>query len=183
MSQPVLSKFLTVVFYCLAAVCSNGNINAQDSLSLDEAIRLGLENNYGIIIARNDAAIADMNNHLGAAGFLPQINAGGNKSWTVSNTHIELPSKDIIIIREGSDAHSDNFNPNVQLTWTLFDGCNMFVSKSRLGELARIGELDLRIAIENTVTDIINSYNQIHQQQKAIAVINEALDLSRLRKN
>jgi outer membrane protein TolC len=175
-------SFITFILFA-ELVGVTGNIIAQDSLSLEEALKTGLSNNFGILIARNDAAVASVNNSLGAAGFLPIVNAAGTRSWTVSNTHIELPGRDTVIIREGSDAHSDNFNPNIQLSWTLFDGFNMFVNKKRLNELEKAGQLNLRITIENTVSQIISSYYQLSQQQKTIDAIHEALALSSMRKD
>ncbi len=50
---------------------------AQDTLSLSDALRMGLESNFSIRIARNDASIAKNNNSLGNAGFLPKIDASG----------------------------------------------------------------------------------------------------------
>ena len=43
-------------------------------LSLEEAITIGLKNNYSIQIAGNDSKIATNNNTLGNAGFLPSLN-------------------------------------------------------------------------------------------------------------
>ncbi len=48
---------------------------AQDSLTLFDAIQTGLENNYSIIIQRNNARITANNNTYGNAGFLPTVDA------------------------------------------------------------------------------------------------------------
>ena len=57
---------------------------SQQLLTLDEAIRIALEKNYSIRIARNAGTIADNNANglkgIGAAGMLPNVNASG--SWS-----------------------------------------------------------------------------------------------------
>lgn len=154
-------------------------VQAQDTISLAEVIATGLEQNFSIRLARIDAAIAENNNTLGKAGFLPTLTASGTKSWTVNNTKLEFFSGDV---REGKNAHSDNFNPNATLTWTIFDGFNMFISKQRLNELEKLGEIQARITIEENVIRMVAAYYQIVQQEMMLDVIREALQLSLERK-
>jgi len=51
--------------------------DAQNLLTIDDAVKIALKNNYGILVARNDAAISKTNNtsgrslELGRAGFPP----------------------------------------------------------------------------------------------------------------
>src|SRR5690625_2484191 len=54
----------------------------QQTISLQEAIEIGLENNFGIQIARNEAEISSINNSLGEAGFLPRVELRGEYSTT-----------------------------------------------------------------------------------------------------
>jgi outer membrane protein TolC len=154
-------------------------VQAQDTISLAEVIATGLEQNFSIRLARIDATIAENNNTLGKAGFLPTLTATGTKSWTVNNTKLEFFSDDV---REGKNAHSDNFNPNATLTWTIFDGFNMWISKKRLNELENMGEIQARIAVEENVIRMVAAYYQIVQQEMLLDVIREALSLSLERK-
>ncbi|NLI23396.1 MAG: TolC family protein [Bacteroidales bacterium] len=154
-------------------------VQAQDTISLAEVIATGLEQNFSIRLARIDATIAENNNTLGKAGFLPTLTATGTKSWTVNNTKLEFFSGDV---REGKNAHSDNFNPNATLTWTIFDGFNMWISKKRLNELENMGEIQARIAVEENVIRMVAAYYQIVQQEMLLDVIREALSLSLERK-
>ena len=154
-------------------------VQAQDTISLAEVIATGLEQNFSIRLARIDATIAENNNTLGKAGFLPTLTATGTKSWTVNNTKLEFFSGDV---REGKNAHSDNFNPNATLTWTIFDGFNMWISKKRLNELKNMGEIQARIAVEENVIRMVAAYYQIVQQEMLLDVIREALSLSLERK-
>jgi len=48
-------------------------VQAQTYISAEDAIRIGLENNFEIRIARNNQAIAEKNAGLGTSGFLPSL--------------------------------------------------------------------------------------------------------------
>ena len=51
---------------------------AQEILTLDQALQTGLQNNYSVRIAKNDASIAANNVTIGNAGFLPVVDVFGN---------------------------------------------------------------------------------------------------------
>lgn len=75
------------IILMIVIVSSIGLLHAvqaqQDTLRLDEAIQLGLQNNYAIQIAHNESAIAENNASLGNAGFLPRLSANISKSRSI----------------------------------------------------------------------------------------------------
>ena len=154
-------------------------LSGQDNLTLTDAIMLGLENNYSIVISKNNAQIAGNNNTIGNAGFLPEINLNAGKNLTITNTKQETFSTGV---REIDNAQNRSMNAGVQLTWTLFDGLSMFAGKNMLRVLEEMGETDARIEIENTVSEIILNYYGIIQQQKLVQVLQDAAELSLERK-
>jgi len=52
-------------------------LSAQNEMSVEDAIQLGLKNNFDIQIARNNAEIAENNKTLGTSGLLPTPDANG----------------------------------------------------------------------------------------------------------
>ncbi len=152
---------------------------AQNELSLSEAIRLGLEKNYAIRIARNDQLIADNNHSLGNAGFLPIVSAQFDQNNANNDTRQEFLSGQSL---ERDNAKSDNTSATVGLTWTIFDGLKMFTTYEKLGELKKLGEADARVRIEATVATIIQAYAQLVQtkQQLLVADKNVAISEERL---
>ena len=56
---------------------------AQELLSLEDAVKIALENNYDIKIAKNNSKIDATNNNLANAGMLPSLNAtrSTRSSW------------------------------------------------------------------------------------------------------
>ena len=170
-SRPFITILLMLSGTCFLA--------AQQVLTLSDAIRIGLENNYSIIIEKNNAQIASNNNTLGNAGFLPDLNLSATQNNTITNTHQETfssGSKDV------KGATNRSLNAGVQLTWTLFDGFSMFVGKNMLEIMEEMGEAETRIAIENTLSAIILNYYGIIQEEKLVQVLQDAAALSLERK-
>lgn len=163
----------------LVVICSGFQLAGQEILTLPDAIRIGLENNYSIIIQKNDAQIATNNNTIGNAGFLPAVTLNATQNNTISTTHQETFTGSV---KDITGATNRNLNAGVQLSWTLFDGFSMFVGKNMLNILEELGETGARIAIENTLSSIILSYYGIIQQQKLIQVLEDAAELSLERK-
>ncbi len=155
-------------------------LNAQESLSLYQAIETGLKNNYSIIIQQNYAQIASNNNSYGNAGFLPFLNLSGTQNNTFTSTHQEMFNG---TVKDIDNAKNRSLNAGVQLTWTLFDGLSMFASKDMLEILEGTGRTEVRIAMETTVSAIVLNYFGVIQQQKLIAVMQDALNLSRERRD
>lgn len=153
--------------------------SAQDTLTLFQAIETGLENNYSIKLQRNNQQIADNNNSVGNAGFLPAVDLGAsqNRSINTANSkYISGTEKDV------SNAVNNSFTAGLELTWTLFDGFSMFANKNMLGILERMGETQVRLTVENTMNTIILTYFGIVQEKKLVQVLYEAVALSLERK-
>ncbi|MEI7504344.1 MAG: hypothetical protein WCJ61_13770, partial [Paludibacter sp.] len=61
--------------------------NAQQKLTIDDAISIALKTNFYILVAKNDATIAKVNNTAGNAGMLPTLELTGSAVVGQSNTH------------------------------------------------------------------------------------------------
>ncbi len=156
------------MFLCLVITAS---LWAQQKLSLDEAIKLGLKNNFDIRIARNSAEIAENNRGKGTAGFLPSLDAsaGANRGETDTKTNSPFSFGSLT---------SKSWNGQIALTWTLFDGMKMFVDKKRYDELAELGKFQARFNIENAVVRIMQAYFNVVQQQQLLDVAERTLAIS-----
>ena len=169
-------RFLSLT--CLMAAILP-SAHSQEVISLQQALALGLKNNYSIILQQNDAQIAKNNNTLGNAGFLPSLNLTASQNNTISTTHQEQFSGAVKDVKNGK---SNALNVGAQLNWTVFDGLNMFVSHKMLGVLEDLGENGTRIVLEGTVSDITLSWYSIIQMKKLVKVAQDAVHLSMQRK-
>jgi len=151
---------------------------AAQRLTAEQAVSIATENNYGVRIARNSAAIAKLANNPGAAGMLPSLDANGGYSMDNAATKQEFFTGED---RNADNANAQVLNGEVELNWTLFDGLSMFAAKDRLEALERIGENQLRQELEGTTYDVLTAYYQLVQLEKAVAVQREGMQTSRER--
>ncbi len=147
---------------------------AQQVLSVEEAVRIGLEKNFSIRIARNTAEIARNNTGLGRANFLPTLDAVG--AYQVSRFDQETNSP----FSFGSST-TRLANGQISLNWTLFDGFRMFADRGRYRALAAAGEAQARNTIENMVVSIVSAYFELARQQQLLQAAEENRGISRLR--
>jgi outer membrane protein len=167
-----------VVFFIVIAFFGSASLFAQELLTPNDAIRIALEHNYGVRIAKSTAEMADNNLSIGNAGFLPRLNLDGNYNGGVTTTRQEY-NDGRVLDREG--AASSALTGRIGLDWTLFDGFRMFVEYDRLQQLKEIGDLNARLAMEETVAGVIASYFDIVTQEYLLRVYQNALTLSQER--
>lgn len=154
------------------------NLNAQDTLRIDDAIILALQNNYSISIAKKTVEIGKIGNSAGNAGMLPKLDLTGTRSISINNSHAEYFDGRV---RDVADAKTNNLNGGIQLSWTVFDGFNMFIQRDKLNELEKLTNYQLLSIIENTISQVSRVYYEIVVQQKMLEVYNHALENSKQR--
>ncbi|WP_299183273.1 TolC family protein [uncultured Aquimarina sp.] len=164
----------------------SGSVFAQ-KLTKQEAIRLTLENNYGILIATNNIDVAKNNKGLLNSGYLPTLaaNAGANYQETTSKTSFPgainpdtgLPREDIEI----DGAETQRYNASLNFNYTLFDGLGRYYNYKRLKEQYNLTELQARETIENTMLQLFSVYYEIARLTENEQVLEETLRISKER--
>jgi outer membrane protein TolC len=150
----------------LGLIILSVSVSAQQVLTLSDALKIALENNYAILLTKNDAAISANNNRLGAAGMLPTIAGTVNQD----NQVIDTRQKFLNGTENNRDgAKSNNLNANIELGWTIFDGFRMFATKNRLEELQKVGELKMRSNIEQTFMRVTKAYYDVLLAKQQLA--------------
>jgi len=147
---------------------------AQELMTAEDAIKIGLKHNFDIQIARNLEKIALNNRGKGTAGFLPTLDLSGNYLKSKSDIDTNSP------FSFGSTS-SDNLNGQLSLNWTLFDGFGMFVNNDQYNQLAILGEYQSRNIIETTVVAILSTYYNLVQQDQLLEVAINARGISKTR--
>ncbi|MFC4211516.1 TolC family protein [Pedobacter lithocola] len=150
-------------------------VKAQEKLTLQEAITIAMQNNYDIKISKNNIAIAKNNANIGNAGMLPNLAATYSNGGSLQNTR-QTPATGPDRVITG--ARSTNNDIGADLNWTIFDGFTMFANYDRLKELQKQGEINSRLAILTTVSDVITAYYDVARQQKLVIAADSAIDIS-----
>ncbi|WP_303310699.1 TolC family protein [Hymenobacter sp. BT730] len=153
--------------------------NMGPTLTLAEAIRIGLENNYGVRLVRQDERIVENNVTRGNAGQLPVVTGNVTRSFTRNNVRQESLSRPLPSTASG--AQSNRANANVAATWTIFDGLGMFIAYDRLKTLAQGQQQVTRATAEETVADITSAYFAVVREAGKIRSFEEALRIGQQR--
>jgi len=151
---------------------------AQELLSLEDAVKIALENNYDIKISENNSKINATNNNLANAGMLPSLNA----NFTNNNSQLDTKqTQGDGTVRQLDGAKNMNLSYDVGLDWTIFDGLSMFARKEQLNVLEQQGKAELQAAILTKISDVYLTYFDMVQQQQVMASIDTAIVISNQR--
>jgi len=151
---------------------------AQELLTLEKCIEIGLDRNYAIRIVQNDERVTSNNATLGNAGYLPTVDLNGGLSGTQYsyNNHYTDGSTE-----NPKNINNETANIGINLNWTIFDGFGIQTDYSKLKELQQKGQLNTRIAIENLTADITAEYYNLIRQRIRLKNLNYNVKLSRER--
>lgn len=150
---------------------------AQEALSLSQAIDLAMQQNYALQIAQRNADIAENNNEWGTAGRYPNINLtlGLNNGFNDANNPASF-TREITTLNTG-------VTPGIEAIWTLYNGNRVNLTKQQLEQLERLGQGNVRIAVENTIRSVILAYYATLIEQERVEIRRQSLALSRDRVN
>ena len=114
---------LKVFFLLLFIFGAKISGHSQELLTVEDAVKIALENNYDIKIASNDLKIDQQNVSLANAGILPNFNAVVTENSSILDTKQTQQDGST---RELDGAKNMNLSYGVALNWTIFDGFRMF---------------------------------------------------------
>ncbi|MBR3702243.1 MAG: TolC family protein [Alistipes sp.] len=152
--------------------------DAQRVLSLKECLETGLQNNYDLLIVRNEQQIAANNATAANAGMLPTLDLSAGYSGAADNT-TTYP-------REGESetvkgAYDQVVDVGVGLGWTIFDGFKLRTNYKKLQEMKTLGVLKTRLEVEDFVANLTAEYYNLIQQTLRLKNYRYAVALSRER--
>jgi outer membrane protein, adhesin transport system len=151
---------------------------AQIVYNLNDCIRIGLDKNFSILVARNNESISNNNYTLGNAGYLPSLDLSGSFNGVTNNTTQNLADG---TRNKSKIALNTTASAGLNLGWTIFNGFNVSTTYKKLGELKQIGALNTQLAVENLVADIVLGYYAYIQQVQMLKNLEYAVTLSKER--
>lgn len=155
------------------------SINAQEILTLEQAVEKTLNNNLNIKVFRNNIAVAENNTNMGNAGMLPNVTLNGGTNYSNNNTKLEFAGNIAPVEQNGAQSTSNNLSVN--LNYTLFDGLAMFYNYDILKASKSQTEIQTRLNIENTLLQVIAGYYEMARLQNQMKIGKEALAISKER--
>lgn len=149
------------------------------TLTLRSCLERGLENNYSILITRNNEQISKNNATAGNAGYLPTLDLSAGYTGNLDNTRNSTDREGITTKESG--IFDQTVNAGLKLNWTIFDGFNITTNYQRLKELEKQGETNTRISIEDLVANLTSEYYNFVQQKIRLKNFHYAVSLSKER--
>ena len=168
-----MKLFRLAIFALLSPIAAQ----AQQMLTLEDAIQQGITKQYSIQISRQRERIAANENSLGNAGFLPTITGTATKNYTISGLDqsffggVRPP-----LVQSGVNSNSGN--AGVAMAWTLYDGQGMFILRDRFKELQNLGAKQTESSIENLIALISSTYYDIIRQNLRVNNFKKGLEIS-----
>lgn len=170
-----LTKYTLVTLFFLGIT---NQAFSQEILTVEDAVKIALENNFEIKIASNNAKIDATNVSLANAGILPNLEGVLTNSNSILDTKQTQSDGST---RELNNARNMNLSYGIALNWTVFDGFKMFAKHDQLKQIEQLGNTELQFTILSKVGDVLETYYQIVQQQQQLKVLDSALIISKLR--
>lgn len=172
MNTKLFFKSLLLFFFCFAIG------NAQELLTLENAVKIALENNYEIKIADNNLKIDKTNVAIGNAGMLPSLSAVATDNNSILNTSQTRSDGTTVELK---NAKNNNLNYGVALDWTIFDGMKMFAKYDQLKELQNMSEAQRKMTIINKVSSVNSVYYDLIQEQQKLSDLDSTIIISQKR--
>jgi outer membrane protein TolC len=170
--QKVIIVFVVILFTAVT-------VQAQDKLTLNEAVKIALQNSYDIQLVENNLAIAKNNNSLGVAGALPTISATAtdNKTLTTIEQKFADPSRNTTKSGVDGNALSAGLNASV----ILFNGYRIMAAKDRLAMIEKQNGYLLQSQMQNTTAQVMQQYYNVVRQQAYLKTIEKSIEASQQR--
>lgn len=169
-------RYALYLSMCLAML--SFQIQAQELLTLEEAVGIALDNNYDIRLSKNELKADSINVSPGFAGMLPRVFAQAATNNNIQNISQTRSDGNVI---ELDNAKNNSINYGVGLDWTIFDGLRMFARYDQLKELEKLGKAELQSTLLNRVSDVMITYYDLVQRQQQLAALDSTLVISEQR--
>ncbi|MBT7816517.1 MAG: TolC family protein, partial [Polaribacter sp.] len=131
---------------------------SQDILTKKDALKITLENNFGIKIANNNLEVAKNNTSIYNTGFLPTVAVSSGANYRRDNQTINRQDGTSTSI---DGAVTKSYNASLNLNYTIFDGLGRKYNYQQLKETYKLTELQAKETIENTYLQLFTAYFQI----------------------
>ncbi|PRX55391.1 TolC family protein [Flagellimonas meridianipacifica] len=155
----MLNFRLLVFFSCLLIT----KAVAQESLNVDQAIAIALENNYDLKIAKNNTKLADVQTGILNSGYLPTVSASSGVNYSDENQNVLFLDQTSTSV---DGAVTESYNASITAEYVIFDGLVRKFTNQNNEENLNLARLQERQQIENSIISIYDAYfNTAFQKQ------------------
>ncbi|HRP02100.1 MAG TPA: TolC family protein [Candidatus Kapabacteria bacterium] len=161
-------------------VLMSQSIEAQENLSLEDAIKIALKNNYSIRATTLQSKIAENSLNVGTGAFLPTLDLKITQDNTINDVNQNFYDGREV---EKNGATGNSLLGSITANWKIFDGMGMFIDYDLLKLNNEVSRLQLRKKSEDLISQITASYNTLYFLNENLLLISQNLEVSRFRYN
>ena len=152
--------------------------NAQENLSVSDAVKLTLENNLDIKVIENQNKIFKNNASILNSGYLPKLSSSAGFNKSNQNIEIETPNN---LSGKLDNMKSENSFSNVSLQYVLFDNSGRKFNYKKSKELSFRSDLEVKEVIENTLLQLYTVFYEVCRLSEEKEIIRSSLEISKSR--
>lgn len=162
-------KFILPILGVLSAFAS---LSAQEILTLEKAISIGMENNFSIKINEKNIEIAENNDNWVNTGKTPTIDlaAGFNNNITNDNNPASFLN---------GTFYSGSLNGTLTGNWVFYNGGRFKINKKQLELAVSQQRLNKETGIHDLLRDIYQQFYTVIFQQEQLNVLQQVFTLSK----
>lgn len=153
-------------------------LSAQEVLQPEEAMNMALENNFGILVSKNDQAQAKNNASILNSRFLPSVTATTGANIAIDDQEATFQDGQT---RTVDGAETTRYNASVNMNFTLFDGMGRLYNFKRLKEQYELSKLGVRQTIEQTLIQLFSAYYEVARLEEGVLILEQTFENSKRR--
>lgn len=169
-----MNSYRTFILLLLSGIFLSAN--AQETLTLPEAVKLAFRHNLGIQVSNNLVSIADNSATIGNAGLLPSVNVSAGGSYSNQNTSLKFAGNIPDVETDG--AESKGLNASIGLSYTLFDGLGSFYTFDKLKANGTMAEIQQRLTTEAVLLQVVNGFVEVNRLKENLSIIEKSVTIS-----
>lgn len=174
-----MKSIKSIYFVACTALCLLATphlAQAQEKLTLEQAMQLASSQNLSLKRARQQARVAQNNVYKGNANMLPTITAQGGINYSNNNSTFEFASGDT---QSQNGAVSVGTNASIAANYVLYNGGQNQLTYKSLKMTAEQSNITTQQVKQNVLVGLVASYYNIAELQENYRVAQEAIKISK----
>jgi outer membrane protein TolC len=163
--------------YILFSICLlvlSYSVGAQEAMTLEKAISIGLEENFNIKIIDEQIRVAEASNTWARAGrgVVVDLNGTFSLGFINDNNPASFINKPFL---------NGSLGGSLDASWLVLSGGRVAVAKDQLDLAVHQQEILKSVEAQTLIRDVIQAYYTVLFQQERLSVLEETLELSKSR--